>query len=195
GHDDSRDSEIRDAETVDQSHQRTESEGEQQRIGSARVPSERSGGTQHPCCVQHPRNGEVDTADEKDECLAGSDKTHERRDDENGFDAGGAGEAWVEERSDEKDKDRCAEGDENSTAINGQKIPRSRAGTGATAYAHVLAFTRRPRMTPRNTAMTRKTPRKKDWMSGLMPAKNRRFVRIVSTKAPAMLPSALPRPP
>ena len=108
----------------DESHYGTEPEGEQQRVGSARVPSERSGGEQHPGSVQHPRNGEVDAADEKNECLARGDKTDERRDDENRFDAVGAGEARVKERSDDKDEDRCAEGDENRRRST---VRRSRA--------------------------------------------------------------------
>ena len=113
GHHDCRDSEVCDAETVDEPHSRTEPEREQQRVGGAGVPAERGGGEQHPGCVQHPRNGEVDTADEEHECLAGGDKTDERRDDEDRLDAVGAREAWVEERSDDEDEDRCAEGDEN----------------------------------------------------------------------------------
>jgi len=43
--------------------------------------------------------------------------------------------------------------------------------------------------------MKRKRPWKNDWYSESIPAKKRTFVRIVRVKAPAIEPSALPRPP
>ena len=132
GHHDRRDGEIGDRDAIDEPDRESEPEREQHCRNRAIVVAQRRGGEQDRTrCVQHPRHGEVDTADEDHEGLPGGDEADERRDDEDRLDAPGAGEAGVEERSDDEDEDRRAEGDENSATIHGQKVPRSRAGTGA----------------------------------------------------------------
>ena len=92
-------------------------------------------------------------------------KTDERRDDEDRLDAVGAREAWVEERADDEDEDRCAEGDENvgGGPRSGDRPCARRRSLGLSGVAHALALRRRPRMAPRRTARTRNRPWKKDW--------------------------------
>jgi hypothetical protein len=113
---------VGDAEAVHGTDREPEPEREEHCGHGSSAVAEREDREQNPGRVQDPRDGEVDSADEDHEGLAGGDEADERRDLQDCVHAPPARETGVEERSDDEHDDRERKRNERAPAI-GSEVP------------------------------------------------------------------------
>ena len=111
--------------------------------------------------VEHPRDRQVDAADEHDQHLPGGDEPGEAGDDQHDPQARPRGEAGVQDRPDEQDGDGSGAGVEHPAGVG-----RDRAQAAYDVGGHAAALRRRvasAATVPSRTATIRKSPWNSAW--------------------------------
>jgi hypothetical protein len=146
-----RNAEQRDPGAVEGTHQRTHAERQCKRRNGPRIAAERTRHHQDRASIEHPRDREIDAADQDDEGLPRRHQPDEGGDDEDRADTVEAREARPHRLADGEQHDAGDEGIDDAAPISGEELAHG-------GSAHRRRLTKRPIILAEITAASRNRP-------------------------------------